>query len=151
MEAASQVRSIWRPRLQAQMPMNDITTIAGRSLRVDPGELTTLRFSGGRLGDDEAGTFEFWTVFNQERAVTARCLKGSDPGERFRRMEGVPGYHDYWQVSASATGIRPATRTEVLSWLNGHPEDAAFVASCQIGIKPMRIVKAGDGFHFEDP
>jgi len=130
--------------------MDMTTTIANRDVPIEQGELITVSFSAGRVGESEAGTWEFWIVFNNtDQAFTARCRQGADPGERFRRMEGEEGYETAWKVAATATGIRPATRREVKVWLNAHHEDAQFAESCQVGGTNMRVVKTADGFRFE--
>ena len=112
-------------------------------------EPVTLQFSGGRGGKSEAGRWEFWTVFNDESRCTARWPAGGDPGERFRSMEGSRGYEESWQTASTSKGIRPATKDEVIDWLNAHPEDSLFAELCQIGSKVMRIVKTAQGFSFE--
>ena len=130
--------------------MSSTTKIANRDVPIEPGELITLRFSGGRAGESDAGAWEFWTVFNnREPSVIARCRPGSDPGERFRRMEGEKEYERFWKVAATAKGIRPATEAEVIAWLKSHNEDAPFAESCQVGGKTMSVVKKADTFRFE--
>jgi hypothetical protein len=129
--------------------MSKTTKIANRDVPIEPGELITVRFSGGRGGESEAGAWEFWTVFNNRRAFIARCLQRSDPGKRFLRMEGEKGYEDSWKVAATAKGIRPATQAEVIKWLKDHNEDAMFAESCQVGGRTRRVVRAADGFTFE--
>jgi hypothetical protein len=42
------------------------TKIAGRDVRMEPGEPTTVPFSRGALGEHEAGLYEFWVVFNDD-------------------------------------------------------------------------------------
>ena len=118
------------------------TTIAGREVPVEPGRLVTVQFSAGRGGPAEAGVWEFWTIVNDEAASTARCREGHDPGERFRRMEGVQGYERHWQVAATSKAIRPATLEEVTNWLNGHAADAQFVEACRIDGKDVKVVNA---------
>jgi hypothetical protein len=67
------------------------TVIAARDVPVLDGDLVTLQFSAGRGGEDEAGLWEFWSAIDSKAALTARCRVGSDPGERFRRMEHTAG------------------------------------------------------------
>ena len=129
--------------------MSKTTRIANRDVPIEPGELITVRFSGGRAGESEAGAWEFWTAFNNRGRITARCLQGSDPGERFRRMEGKKGYEDSWKAAATAKGIRPATQAAVIEWLKRHNEDALFAESCQVGGKTMSVVRTVDGVRFE--
>jgi len=124
------------------------TTIAGKDVPIEAGAPTTVHFSAGRLGKREAGVWEFWTVFN-DRAFIARCRQGTDPGERFRRMEDEPGYEEAWKVAATAKGIRPATQDDVMRWLNGHEDDAKFAHSCKIGSKPMAVVTTASGFRLK--
>ncbi|MCH9016031.1 MAG: hypothetical protein IH877_10140 [Gemmatimonadetes bacterium] len=129
--------------------MDYTTKIAGRDVLLEAGEVITLQFSAGRGGKLEAGAWEFWTVFNDGSRSTARCRPGSDPGERFRRMEGSPGYETHWEIAATSKGVRPATQNEVIEWLNAHLEDAKFAEYCQIGSKNMRVVETANGFRFE--
>lgn len=129
--------------------MSKTTKIANRDVPIEPGELITVSFSGGRAGESEAGAWEYWTAFNNRGRITARCLQGSDPGERFRRMEGEKGYEDSWKVAATAKGIRPATQAEVIKWLKSHHEDALFAEFCQVGGRTMSVVRAADDFRFE--
>lgn len=70
--------------------MGRITKIAGREAPVVAGDLITLRFSAGRGGKEEAGSWEFWTVLNDRGGCTARCLPGSDPGQRFTEWKVCP-------------------------------------------------------------
>ena len=106
-----------------------------------------------RGGKSEAGLYEFWTIFKVENGIvikcTARCHHGSDPGERFRRMEGERGYEDCWEVASTAKAVRPARPKEVTDWLNGHREDTAFAESCLVGDKMVKLVETADGFRFE--
>ena len=131
------------------MIMRRSSRIANRDVPIEPGEPITVRFSGGRAGASEAGTWEFWNAFNGIGGVTARCRQGSDPGERFRRMERKREYEGYWKVAAAAKGIRPATQAEVVEWLNIHKEDLAFAESCQIEGKTMSVVRTANGVQFE--
>ena len=83
----------------------------------------------------------------------ARCRQGSDPGERFRRMEGQKEYEkeyeEAWRVASTADGIRPATKPEVALWLSKHPGDAQFLESYQVSGRTMKIAKSADGFIIE--
>ena len=134
-------------------PIVKTTKIADRDVQIEAGELIAIRFSGGRLGESEAGVYEFWTVCKVENGTvkkwTARCHQGSDPGERFRRMEGERGYEDCWQIASTAKAIRPARQHEVTHWLNGHREDTAFAELCHAYDKTMKLVETVDGFRFE--
>ena len=96
------------------------TEIAGRNVPVESGEIITIDFSGGPQPGD-AGPKDFWVIFNERDAYIARWRHGEDPGERFRIMENEKGYERAWEVARTATGIRPATRQEVIKWLRGHP------------------------------
>ncbi len=128
--------------------MDHTTEIAGRDVPIEAGDVITLQFSSGRCGKPEAGAWEFWTVFNEQSRSTARCRPGRDPGERFRKMEGLGRYEEHWNIAATAKAIRPATQDEVISWLNSHPEDAKFAQSCQVGPKNMTVLSTEDGFRF---
>ena len=113
--------------------MDRTTHIARRNVPIVAGDVITLQFSSGRCGESEGGAWEFWTVFNEQSRSTARCRPGTDPGERFRRMKGSLGYDTHWTIAATAKAIRPATQSEVNSWLSSHPEDAQFVQTLASG------------------
>jgi hypothetical protein len=71
--------------------MHRTTKIADRDVFVEPGVLIAVHFSAGRCGEAEAGDWEFWAVYKGKTFIV-RCRQCSDPGERFRRMEGIQGY-----------------------------------------------------------
>jgi hypothetical protein len=96
------------------------TEIAGRNVPVESGEIITIDFSGGPQPGD-AGPKDFWVIFNERDAYIARWRHGEDPGERFRIMENEKGYERAWEVARTATGIRPATRQEVIKVAEGPP------------------------------
>ena len=105
------------------------TRIADSDVPIVPGVLTTVYFSGGQSGEVEAGWWEFWIVFNEQHSgFVARCLRGDDPGNRFRIMQGKKGYEESWKVASTATGIRPAKQHEIMKWLKEHPQDAKYAA-----------------------
>ena len=104
-----------------------ITKIANQDVPIHSGDVITLHFSAGRLGTEEAGVYQFWTIFNDKYSYAVRQRAGDDPGERFRRMEGDPLYEQHWKIATTAKGIRPATQDEVDGWLDGHQDDAEFV------------------------
>jgi hypothetical protein len=120
-----------------------------RRARPEPGEIVTIDFSGGPQPGD-AGPTDFWVIFNERDAYIARWRHGEDPGDRFRIMENEKGYERAWEVARTATGIRPATRQEVIKWLRGHPENARFTGVCQIGSQSMRIVRTNNDIRFEE-
>jgi hypothetical protein len=124
------------------------TEIAGRNVPVESGEMITIDFSGGPQPGD-AGPKDFWVICNERDACIARWRHGEDPGERCRIMENEKGYERAWEVARTATGIRPATRQEVIKWLRGHPEDAQVAGICQIGSQTMRIVRTNNDIQFE--
>ena len=128
--------------------MDHTTKIAGRDVAIGEGDLITVHFSAGCAGEDESGDWEFWTIFNEKMKTTARCLQGSDPGERFRRMEGLPKYKKDWEIAATAKGVRPAASDEVIAWLNRHQGDARFADACRHGLKSMNVEKTVNGFRF---
>jgi hypothetical protein len=97
-----------------------------------------------------SGRWEFWTLFDDSRSVTGRCREGSDPGERFRRMEGQEDYEDAWEIAAAAKGIRPAMRKAVVGWLNSHEESACLAECCQVGFTMFRVVRTEEGFQLEE-
>ncbi len=126
--------------------MNTTTRIAGRDIPIADGGLSVVHFSMGKSGADEAGDWEFWSAFDGSRSVTGRCRQGVDPGERFRRMEGLEDYEDAWEIARSALCVRPAVEKSIVGWLNSHREDAQFAEFCQIGSRKLRVVTAEDGF-----
>jgi hypothetical protein len=139
--------------MASDKPVMKTTKIADRDVPIEPGELIAIRFSGGRFGESEAGVYEFWTVFKVENGTvikcTARCHQGSDPGERFRRMEGQKEYERAWKVASVATGIRPATQKAVIKWLTEHPNDACFAESCLVAGTNFKVVKTVDGYQIQ--
>src|SRR5262245_506087 len=126
-----------------------ITKIAGRDIPIESGAPSLVKFSNVQSDEIEAGTWEFWTLFDNSRTVTGRCRQGIDPGDRFRKMEGQEGYEDAWGIALAAKGLRPATEKSVTGWLNSHPEDAQFAESCEIGLRSFRVVRTADGFGLE--
>ena len=120
------------------------TTIGDREVPIQPGPRTTLVFS-------QDGAFEFWTLamsgFGQQ---TGRCPAGSDPGERWRRMEGVKGYEKYFESArAFAVFLRPASAGEVRHWLEQHPQDAQSLESCEVAGKQMKWVNRNGRLQLE--
>ena len=104
------------------------TEIAGRNVPIESGERITIDFGGGpRPGD--AGPKDFWVIFNERDADSARWRHGEDRGDRSRMMENQKGYERAWEVARTATGIRPATRQEVIKWLRATPETLESQAS----------------------
>ncbi len=126
------------------------TRIAGRTVPVEPGDVTTCRFSAGHHGKSEAGEWEFWTIYNDTSRFSARCRAGRDPGERFRRMERPEGYEKHWEVASTAKGIQPATLEEVNGWLDGHSDDAKHAVSCRVGSERWKVVMTEQGFRFAE-
>jgi hypothetical protein len=114
-----------------------ISTIIGeREVPIRPGPKTTLVFS-------EGGAFDFWTLamsgFGQQ---TGRCPVGSDPGERWRRMQGAKGYEKYFESARTfAVFLRPASADEVRHWLEQHPTEAQHLVSCEVDGKRLRLVQ----------
>jgi hypothetical protein len=96
-----------------------------------------------------SGVWEFWTLFDESRSVTGRCREGSDPGERFRRMEGEEDYEDAWNIALGAVEIRPATRKAVTGWLNSHLDDARFAEGCRIASTTLRVLQTPEGVQLE--
>jgi hypothetical protein len=100
--------------------------IAGRDVRIEPGEPTAVPFSRGALGEHEAGLVPVLGCFNDDgKGVIARCRPGADPGERFRIMEGDPVYAEHWPIVATSISVRPAKKEEVDVWRKSHPKDIA--------------------------
>jgi hypothetical protein len=131
------------------MDMRSTTEIANRDVPIEPGEVITVTFSGGRGGKSEAGAWDFWVAFNDSEGYVARWPRGSDPGERFRMMEGKRGYERAWQVASTAKGLRPAKEREVIGWLNSHKKDAVFAEEAHIDGRTLKVVKTPSGFAFK--
>lgn len=119
------------------------TKIAGRVVHIKDGPKTTITFSEGRGGPEEAGDWEFWTAVYGRKRCTARCREEKDPGERFCRMEGEPGYEGCWEIARQADYLRPATFSKLEEWLNTHPDDAPYAESGEVGGDKVTIVKRG--------
>lgn len=120
------------------------TIIGDREVPITQGPKTTLVFT-------EAGAFELWTLamtgFGQQ---TGRCPAGTDPGERWRRMEGVKGYEKYFESArAFAVFLRPASGSEVRHWLEQHPKDAQSLESCEVAGKQMKLVSRNGRLELE--
>ena len=117
------------------------TKIGEREVPIKPGAKTTVRFSGGNGGPEEAGEWEFWTVVGPERGGDiGRCRAGGDPGERWRRMQGAKGYEKlYAWASSVAQYMRPASAAEVEVWLNKNQKDARFVEAVAVDGQEMAI------------
>ena len=117
------------------------TRIGARDVPIKDGRKTLVRFSGGKGGPDEAGVWEFWTVVGPERGGDiGRCRDGADPGERWRRMDGVKGYEKlYAWATTAAQYMRPASAAEVEVWLNKNQKDARFVESVEVDGKAMTL------------
>jgi hypothetical protein len=121
------------------------TTIAGREVPIKQGPKIVVSFSGGKVGAEEAGPWEFWVLVGKDgRGTIGRCHPGSDPGERWRRMEGARGYERHWEKAQSAEYLRPASVADVEVWLNepSHQRDARFAESVEIDGKAMTIVRS---------
>jgi hypothetical protein len=121
------------------------TTIAGREVPIKQGPKIVVSFSGGKVGAEEAGPWEFWVLVGKDgRGTIGRCHPGSDPGERWRRMESARGYERHWEKAQSAEYLRPASVADVEVWLNepSHQRDARFAESVEIDGKAMTIVRS---------
>jgi hypothetical protein len=126
-----------------------MTTIAGRDVPIEEGEVITLDFTGGPNAGDE-GPKDFWFISNGKYGYPLRWHHGQDPGERFRMMEGARGYEREWDIARTAIGIRPANKQEVIDWLKKHPKDVPFVQSGRIDGKMFRVVPENSGYRLED-
>jgi hypothetical protein len=115
------------------------TKIAERDVPLETGPKTIIRFSGGRGGPSEAGEWEFWAAICPEGKAVARCRLDADPGERFRRMEGTPGYERSWAIARAADRLRPATAGELGRWLDRHPGDALHAETGEVRGEKIRV------------
>src|SRR5437016_5040525 len=102
------------------------TSIGGRDVPIEEGDVPIVYFSAGRLGNSEAGLYQFWTAVSKGRGTTARSRAGSDPGERFRRMETSPADAQGWAIATEAEFVRPAIEKDVVGWLDIKPSDSPF-------------------------
>jgi hypothetical protein len=125
-----------------------VTHIGGKEVPIEGADPSVVYFREDPQNNNP-GPWEFWTVVGVSRSVTGRCRLGSDPGERFRRMEGQEGYEDVWEIALSATVVRPAIEEKILGWLNSHEDDAVFAESCRIGAKTLQVIRTADGFKLE--
>lgn len=109
--------------------------------------LAVLRFRCGKNEEDQPGDYWFWIAHNGERALTKRCLKGTDPGEPFRRM--IETEELRWEIAASAKVLLPEDREGVRGWLNepGKEKDAECAEGevCWIGDTAYRVVRTTEG------
>jgi hypothetical protein len=123
----------------------DHTVIAGRKVPIAPGPSTVVYFTGDCHPNDLEGEYEFWLIHDGVSGFTGRRPTGSDPGERFRMMEGVQGYEQAWELAKRATRIYPAPSKAVLNWLKNHPVEAACARACRFKGASFRITTSGDG------
>jgi hypothetical protein len=120
----------------------ETTKINGRTVPIEQGERTVVCFNDGAGGKHEAGGWEFWTAWaTGAEGTTARTRPGIDPGERFQRMEGEPGYQQHWARASTATRLAPTTAENLISWLNSHAKDSPFATYCRVGGRTMRVVR----------
>jgi len=125
------------------------TQVGGREVPIESGDVVAVTFAAGRGGAREAGEWEFWTaVAPKLGTTTARCRAAADPGERFRKMQGAPGYEKAWEVASEAHAIRPATLDETLAWLNSHWADAQYARTCRLGNSPLHMSQNSREFMF---
>jgi hypothetical protein len=121
------------------------TNIGGRDILVRDGPRSTIYFSGGRAGPHEAGDYEFWTAEGPKGKTWARSRKGTDAGERFRRMEHRPNEESGFEIARAANQIRPATCSEIERWINSESKklDAPHAKSGHVDDSPVVIVQDG--------
>jgi hypothetical protein len=81
--------------------------------------------------------------------VIGRWPAGGDPGERFRKMEGEPGYEASWVAAQTAVLVRPTSREELQGWLNDHAGDALCAGVGEIEGTKMRVVQENGRFRIE--
>jgi hypothetical protein len=122
----------------------DTTRIAGREVPVQPGLRTVVTFEGNCDPKDPAGDYDFWIISDGKSGYTGRRLSGNDPGDRFRAMEGQPGYEAAWATARAAVRIAPASAKQVISWLNSHPTEAACAKTCRIDGGDFDVFKVSD-------
>lgn len=124
------------------------TKIAGRYVPIEPGPTIVINFSAGHEGTAGAGSYAFWASVVSPLGDCVRWPAGKDPGERFRIMQGAPGYEAAWERSRRAKRIRPAMREEVELWLNSHLEDARHATTGELGGAKVRVVSEGGRYRF---
>jgi len=130
------------------------TEIAGRQVPIEPGEPSTIIFSGGRNGESDRGVWEFWTAAaDGPNGAVTRCHVDSDPGERFRQMETGPKAERDLHVAvvSKAKLVRPASAKDVVNWLEVevHREDALCAGSGRISAKAVRVIRTSDSWTIE--
>jgi hypothetical protein len=123
----------------------DTTLIAGRPIPVQPGPRTKVHFSANCNPADPPGAYDFWALLVENGGMTGRWPAGGDPGDRFRQMEGLPGYEEHWQAARTAVLIRPASGAEVIKWMHAHPTDAPCAGHCVVGNKEFQIARQQTG------
>lgn len=116
--------------------------IAGRTVPIRPGKKTVMSFTGGKGGPEEAGLWELWTLIAPPWKDRARIRADQDPGERWRRMEGTPGYEHSWEIAKKVEYLRPASAKDVVDWLNSHLKDAEFADWCEIDGQRFKVTPA---------
>jgi hypothetical protein len=141
--------------------------VRGRKVAVAPG-ITSVKFSCGENGIEEAGLYCFWCAFGTDEfgewRISGRALDSLPPEDRFLRAEverlvsNKPGdkhnalpdraaYEALWRRLLTIEGIRPASYREVANWMSSHKEDSLYAEPnwvCQgkkmFGLPPKEII-----------
>src|SRR4029453_11252170 len=125
----------------SEMRVTRTTEIDGRNIPIEAGEPPVVCFLRGASGEHEAGPWEFWSLESEAgKPKFGGCRPRSDRGQRFRDTSPAE-LAEYRENLATATKIRPATKSEVEGWLNAHKGDVAETA--YIAGQAMRIVPTG--------
>jgi hypothetical protein len=143
------------------------TLIRGIDVPVAAG-ITSVNFSCGENGVEEAGEYHFYCAFGTDQfgdwTINGRALASLPVGDRFTRMEferlvsDRPGdkhnsledravYEALWRRLPTIKGIRPSSYREVAGWMAGHKPDSIYAQPnwiCQgrsiEGLPPKEIV-----------
>ena len=108
--------------------------------------MSLVTFTDGARGLQEAGRYAFWTGVLQveiggEQGYTVRSRDHLRPGERDAVPTDDPHYDDVRQGLRDCLFVRPASLSEIESWLQGHRKDAAFASEAEINATNYRVEK----------
>ena len=121
-------------------------TTAGRhdARAVHDWQMSLVTFTNGARGLQEAGRYAFWTgILRVENGVengyTVRSREHLRPGERDDVPPDDPHHDDVRQGLRDCLYVRPASLSEIESWLQGHRTDAAFATEVEVGGERYRV------------
>lgn len=115
-------------------------TIRGRPIIVDSAR-SMVEFTGGDLGEHEAGEYYFWTAYGEDEyddwKITGRARTELSPADRFTRIEremctdpdpkSRAVYRVLWTRLTTIKGLRASSYREITDWIRTHADDCKFL------------------------